>query len=48
MFNLHQLLANMSLTGWIIVAICLGLWVLATYLCGEFSERKWGIGSLVP
>lgn len=42
MFNLHQMLENMSLMSWVILAICLGLWVLATYLVGEFSERKWG------
>ena len=42
MFNLHQMLENMTLTGWIIVIICLGIWTLATYIVGEFSERKWG------
>ena len=42
MFNLHQMLANMSMSGWIIATICLAVWVLVTYFCGEFSERKWG------
>ncbi|WP_354009912.1 hypothetical protein [Endozoicomonas lisbonensis] len=32
----------MTLTSWIIVIICLGLWTFATYIVGEFSERKWG------
>lgn len=55
MFNLHRMLENMSMTGWIIAAVCLILWIAATYFMGEVSEKKWGdresgalVGFFVP
>ncbi|MGI9273759.1 MAG: hypothetical protein ACR2PT_02735 [Endozoicomonas sp.] len=55
MFNLHRMLENMTLTGWIILAACLIAWVFATWLMGELSDRKWGdresgalVGFFVP
>ncbi|WP_062260297.1 hypothetical protein [Endozoicomonas arenosclerae] len=55
MFNLHRILAEMSTTGWIILAICLLVWVAATYLMGELSDKRWGdresgalVGFFVP
>ncbi|KEQ18689.1 hypothetical protein [Endozoicomonas numazuensis] len=55
MFNLHRILADMTTTGWIILAICLLVWILATYLMGELSDKHWGdresgalVGFFVP
>ena len=55
MFNLHRLLANMSMMDWAIVLFCLLAWMAMTYFMGEFSEKKWGdresgalIGFFVP
>ncbi|MGI9281641.1 MAG: hypothetical protein ACR2PX_18695 [Endozoicomonas sp.] len=55
MFNLHRILEEMSTTGWIILVICLLVWIAATYLMGELSDKRWGdresgalIGFFVP
>ncbi|WP_252176268.1 hypothetical protein [Endozoicomonas sp. 4G] len=42
MFNLHQILEEMSITGWIVLAVGLLVWIAATYIMGEISDRRWG------
>ncbi|MDD7804024.1 MAG: hypothetical protein PUP46_00280 [Endozoicomonas sp. (ex Botrylloides leachii)] len=55
MINLNKLMAGITPTGWLIVAIFLVVWVAFTYFMGAYSEKKWGdrepgalVGFFVP
>jgi hypothetical protein len=42
MYNLHKLLANLTLTDWSILLSYVIAWIGAVYLLGSLTERKWG------
>ncbi len=55
MFNLAKLLESMTLTGWLIMALCLLIWVALTHFLGKLTEKRWGdresgalVGFFVP
>ena len=42
MFNLAKIMAEMTLTSWVIAAICLLLWVIIVHYAGMATEKRWG------
>ena len=42
MFNLAKLLQSMTPTGWVIMALCLIVWVAMIYYFGKMTEKRWG------